>query len=160
MDITFQLRDDHAELEHLAGVFRTMIGRPLPPDGIELVELRQIFSRRILAHLYREDVLLYPQLRKSRVPYVSTLAEAFQHEMGGLLDAYKAWALRWPTERILADWPRFGKETGKLLDALVERIDNENRKLYPLLERSMNDGIAQSAPQHSHPENVAAITNA
>lgn len=139
MSITIKLRDDHAELEELARGFRRMLARRVPPSGIELVELRQIFSRQILAHLHREDVWLYPQLLKSNQQYVAAMAQAFMQEMGGLLDAYKAWALRWPTERALSEWEKFGEETGEILDALVLRIENENRKLYPLLERDFND---------------------
>lgn len=141
MNITEQLREDHAELEQLANVFRAMLAAPVPPTSLELVEFRQMFSRRILAHLHREDVLLYPRLLKSRRPYVSTMAEAFLKEMGGLLDAYRNWALRWTTECALTDWARFGSETRELLDALTRRIDSENNKLYPLVEGD----IAQAA---------------
>lgn len=151
MNITAELREDHAELESMVREFRRMLAAAKPPRGIDLVDFRQAFSRRILAHLHREDMLLYPCLLKSRQPYVASMAEAFLHEMGGLLDAYKAWALQWPTERALADWANFGAETDLLLDALICRIEKENRKLYPLLEHG-----ARPLPSGDDPARVNA----
>lgn len=141
MNITARLRDDHAELEQLANAFRAMLAAPVLPTGLELIEFRQIFTHHILAHLHREDLLLYPRLLESQHPYVSAMAEAFLKEMGGLLDAYRNWALRWTTERALTDWARFDNETRELLDALTRRIDSENNTLYPLVEGD----IAQAA---------------
>ena len=159
MNITAQLREDHAELERMARAFRRMLAGRVPPSGIDLVEFRQAFSREILAHLHREDVLLYPQLLKSNERYVSTMAQAFLHEMGGLLDAYKSWALRWPTERALADWAIFGKETEDLLDALTLRIESENRKLYPLLERTVGQAPAIYRTPTAQSQRASEVTN-
>lgn len=142
MNITKQLRDDHAELEVIVKNFHQMLEKRDPPDRMELVEFRQKFSRAILAHLHREDSWLYPELLKSDQQYVATMAQAFIHEMGGLLNAYKQWSLGWPTQRALDDWELFGVETRGILDALVVRIENENLMLYPLLEQGPERAMA------------------
>jgi iron-sulfur cluster repair protein YtfE (RIC family) len=142
VSITKQLREDHAELEVMVQSFHEMLDRRDAADRIELVEFRQKFSRAILAHLHREDSWLYPELLKSDQQYVATMAQAFIHEMGGLLDAYKQWSLSWPTQRALDNWELFGVETRGILDALVMRIENENLKLYPLLEQGPTRAMA------------------
>lgn len=134
MGITAKLRDDHDALLKLAGVFRDILTQPVAPTGIDLVKFRSAFSKELLAHLTREDWLLYPALLQSSDKLVAATAQAFIDEMGGLLAAYKTWSGEWPTERIVAEWRIFVSETLALLNALEERIDRENNELYPLVE--------------------------
>lgn len=134
MQITAQLRDDHDIIVQLVGKFRKIISASQPPSGVELVTFRHAFSKQLLAHLAREDMLLYPMLRQSKNAAVANTAEAFVDEMGGLLAAYKEWSVQWPTERVTEQWPVFVGETDSLLDALAKRIVRENEELYPLVE--------------------------
>lgn len=134
MGITLKLRDDHDALLKLAGVFQDILRQPVAPAGIDLVTFRSAFSKELLAHLTREDWLLYPGLLQSSDKHIAATAQAFMDEMGGLLATYKAWSGNWPTERIVANWQPFVTETSALLDALARRIDRENNELYPLME--------------------------
>lgn len=134
MGITVKLREDHDALLDLVGLFRDILREQDAPAGIDLVKFRSAFSKELLAHLTREDWLLYPGLLQSSDKLISGTAQAFINEMGGLLAAYKAWSVDWPTERIVADWQTFVTETSALLDALCQRIDRENNELYPLVE--------------------------
>lgn len=134
MQITGQLRDDHDILVALVGKFQTIISAQQPPAGVDLVKFRHAFSKQLLAHLAREDMLLYPMLRQSKDPLIAHTAQAFVDEMGGLLNAYKDWSTRWPTERLTQEWPQFVRETNDLLSALSNRIGRENIELYPLVE--------------------------
>ncbi len=134
MGITIKLRDDHDALLKLISLFRDILRQPVAPAGIDLVNFRSAFSKELLAHLTREDWLLYPSLLQSSDKLIASTAQTFIDEMGGLLAAYKAWSGNWPTERIIADWQTFAAETSAVLDALGERIDRENNELYPLVE--------------------------
>ncbi len=134
MGITVKLREDHDALLELVSFFRDILRQPVAPAGIDLVKFRSAFSKELLAHLTREDWLLYPGLLQSSDKLISGTAQAFMDEMGGLLSAYKAWSADWPTERMTADWRTFVTETSALLDALCRRIDRENNELYPLVE--------------------------
>jgi iron-sulfur cluster repair protein YtfE (RIC family) len=134
MGITLKLREDHDALLKLASIFRDILKQPIAPAGIDLVKFRSAFSKELLAHLTREDWLLYPSLLQSSDKLVAGTAQAFMDEMGGLLAAYKAWSADWPTERITAEWQNFVTETSALLDALGHRIERENNELYPLVE--------------------------
>ena len=134
MGITAKLREDHHDLLKLADDFRDLIAQPDAPPSIDLVNFRSEFSRQLLAHLTREDWLLYPCLLQSSDRVIVATAQSFIDEMGGMLKALKAWVAIWPTERIFAEWATFGIETSNLLDALARRIVRENRELYPLVE--------------------------
>lgn len=132
--LTASLRVDHDELLELSKAFRVLLAQAAPPTGIELVEFRQAFTKQVLGHLHREDMLLYPRLLKSQKRFIAAMAQSFQDDMGGLLGAYKSWALAWPTERALKNWRNFGSDTRSLLMMLERRIGQENNRLYPLLE--------------------------
>lgn len=134
MKLTAQLRDDHDAIVKLVVEFKSIIAAPKPPAGVDLVKFRHLFSKQLLAHLAREDMLLYPMLQQSKDPLVASTARAFIDEMGGLLAAYKDWSARWPTERLAEQWPQFVTETDALLKALSQRIARENAELYPLVE--------------------------
>ncbi len=134
MPITQQLRQDHEALVELVLKFQEIIASSEPPAGVDLVKFRHAFSRQLLAHLAREDMLLYPTLRRSKNATIAKTAEAFVTEMGGLVDVYKQWSTSWPTERLTQEWPQFVEETASLLNALSQRIMRENIELYPLVE--------------------------
>lgn len=134
MGITAKLRDDHDALLKLADVFRDILKQPVAPAGVNLTKFRSAFSKDMVAHLTREDWLLYPALLQSSDKVISAAAQAFIDEMGGLLAAYKAWSGEWPIERIVAEWKTFVTDTSALLDALSQRIERENSELYPLVE--------------------------
>ncbi|HEV7232865.1 MAG TPA: hemerythrin domain-containing protein [Sphingorhabdus sp.] len=134
MGITGKLREDHDALLGLVGMFRDILRQPVAPTGVDLVKFRSAFSKELLAHLTREDWLLYPSLLQSSDKVIAGTAQKFIDEMGGLLGAYKLWSAEWPTERIIGNWQIFVTETSDLLGALEQRIDRENNELYPLVE--------------------------
>ncbi len=138
MNITIKLRADHDSLLKLIAAFHDLIAQPVAPMGIDLLKFRHAFSKDFLAHLTREDWLLYPSLLQSSDPVISSTAQAFIDEMGGQLEAFKSWSERWPVVKIGKDWVQFGKETKDLLDALSKRIERENDHLYPLIEQNMS----------------------
>ena len=141
MSLTKTLRAEHAELLRLAGKYAALIARPTPPAAAELRDLRQLFAKKLLAHLMQEDWVLYPALQKSPDARTVAIARSFVEEMGGLVDAFRQWSSRWTVAAATADWPGFCNETRGLLTALELRIRRENRELYPLLEA----GVAKAA---------------
>jgi hypothetical protein len=62
------------------------------------------------------------------------MARAFSQEMGGLAQAYLAYAELWGADAIQQDWAGYRAATRGIIEALTSRITRENRQLYPLLE--------------------------
>ena len=111
-----------ADLVHHAGQ------RPL--DTVAVAQTRWALSRHLLAHLAKEDSLLYPRLQRSPDTQVAALAHRFAAELGGLSDAFKQYMRHWSAERIAADADGFERDTHIVLSALQDRIHREESELY------------------------------
>ena len=79
---------------------------------------------------------LYPALQKDPAAHIQQLAAKFSREMGTLADVYKAYRDRFMlTSQIEADPALFLKETARVLQALSNRLQKEDKELYPLLKK-------------------------
>ena len=112
-----------------------MIARDLPPPSTELYLLRRELSSALIRHLKAEDWLLYPRLLVSPNQAIARTALSFSEEMGGLAEAYTKYAERWGSYAIQSDWDGYRTETADIIQTLTNRIQREDRELYPLLEK-------------------------
>ena len=129
-----KLRYEHAYLVEIVGRLSDVIARPHPPAANELFRLRRELSSTLIGHLKTEDWVLYPRLLGSVDQKIAETARAFSDEMGGLAQAYTAYAEKWTATAIGQDWLGYCQETAAIVEALACRINRENRELYPLLE--------------------------
>ena len=134
MSELFKLRQEHAQLVEIVGRLSKVINQPHPPAQNELYTLRRELSSTLIAHLKAEDWVLYPRLFASMDKKVAQTARAFSEEMGGLAQAYTAYADKWTATAIEQDWRGYCCDTAGIIEALTCRINRENRELYPLLE--------------------------
>ena len=88
----------------------------------------------ISIHLAAEDKFLYPSLSQSSDDTVRQMAMRFEQDMGGLAAIFMAYkeAFMTPT-KIKADIPKFRHETERVIGALLERLQREDKELYPLV---------------------------
>ncbi len=129
------LSAEHDELRELAAALLACVAAP-QPDLTALGKARWLLTRKLLAHLAKEDALLYPRLRASPDPRVAAVATRFAAEMGSLADRYRAYVAAWPAERIAGDWIAFGAATRQILQLLLRRIEGEETMLYTLIEET------------------------
>lgn len=126
------LSREHHDLAVLADAISAQVDAA-QPDFEALGALRWRFSRILLAHLAKEDKLLYPQLRQDDRPAAGAIAARFSREMGDLARAFTDYVEDWPVKRAQADWSGFATATRGILHALRNRIQREEAELYPLL---------------------------
>lgn len=126
------LTAEHRELDAMAGEMLELVSLAAP-DWDRLARLRWRFNRLLLAHLAKEDRLLYPRLCQ-RGGDIGGLASRFRDEVGGLASDYLAYSAKWPPRAIESDWPAFGQHTRGIIAALRRRILREENELYPLIE--------------------------
>lgn len=126
------LSAEHGALMALAGDLLACVDETAPAMD-ELTRVRREMTRVLLAHLVKEDALLYPRLKAGSDPRAAAMATRFADEMGDLADRYRTYVSAWPSERIAADWPAFRTETRRMMQALGQRIEREERVLYALL---------------------------
>lgn len=127
------LSAEHDELRRLAQALLDCVAAPRA-DPARLGAVRWSLTRKLLAHLAKEDTLLYPRLRAGRDPRAAAVATRFAADMGTLADRYRAYVSAWPAERIAGDWLAFGRATRQVLQLLQRRMEKEETVLYALIE--------------------------
>lgn len=99
--------------------------------------VRRLLARlagNIKLHLTIEDESLYPDLLGDGDEKVRDTAKKFQNEMGDINTKFSEYILKWRTVRQIEDSNSgFADETKKLFSVIFERIEKENKELYPLV---------------------------
>jgi hypothetical protein len=95
-------------------------------------------------HFLQEDHTLYPAMIGSSSAEAATVAKRFHGEIGGLGEAYRAFAERWPSAaRIWAGRELFAAESRAIFAALADRIRREDEILYPLADALAGEELAR-----------------
>jgi iron-sulfur cluster repair protein YtfE (RIC family) len=126
------LSAEHDELATLAAELVARVASADPaPEAI--APLRWQLTRKLLAHLAKEDTLLYPRLIAGSDRRAAMMAARFADEMGDLAQSYREYVANWSSDRIVAEWAGFGNETRRVMQALTQRIGREETMLYALI---------------------------
>ncbi|EHK66649.1 hemerythrin domain-containing protein [Achromobacter arsenitoxydans] len=92
-------------------------------------------SATIKLHLAVEDRALYPAVARSADADLARQGREFQAEMDAIAAAYEAFARRWNNARSLElDERGFRDDANTVLRRVHERMQRENRDLYPRIE--------------------------
>ena len=91
-------------------------------------------SGLLVLHLKSEDEYLYPSLRKVQSAEIRMLAEGFNREMGSIAEAFTEYKRTYMLASKIKEQPEvFLSETKRIFIAIKNRLDKEDRKLYPLI---------------------------
>jgi len=102
---------------------------------VEVLATLEAFTAELVEHLEQEDGYLYPAMMASADVDLSALATRYRAEMGGITDLFNLYRRRWTVEAIRMDPPKFARETGLLLEGLIDRVRREDEDLYPVVEK-------------------------
>ncbi|KRC76135.1 hypothetical protein D3C87_487660 [compost metagenome] len=92
-------------------------------------------SATIKLHLAVEDRALYPAVARSADADLARKGREFQEEMDAIAAAYESFAKRWNNARSLElDESGFRDDANTVLRRVHERMQRENRDLYPRIE--------------------------
>lgn len=105
------------------------------PDPQPVGPIRWQMARLLIAHLAQEDRHFYPAIEQYGDASARDTAAQFLREMGGLSNVFSIYMSQWSDDRIVMEWTAFCAETKSILDALRQRVEREDRLLYPLAER-------------------------
>jgi hypothetical protein len=158
-----RLRNEHRRLLALAGHLGRHVAGAFPSDAKardDFNAVRTRFRTELIAHLKREDWVLYPSLLASGDRQLTDTAQNFVDEMGHISDAFTDYSRRWLPDAIAADWPGYCAATRAVLGALAARIEREDAGLYPLAltVEAVHAGGAQ--PGGDAPAGIAAQPSA
>ncbi|GBH29507.1 hemerythrin domain-containing protein [Sphingobium xenophagum] len=138
MDMT-ELRRQHDEISHTAHRLALATADHANPRSVGAI--RWQLARQLMGHLALEDRILYPALQRADDAHTRTTAAALQAETGALAESFSSYMTAWSDDRVAREWADFCIATQAVIRALTERVDRENRTLYPLADR-----IDNSAP--------------
>lgn len=132
MDIE-RFKRDHVSLMRSVGALRELVHAGIAAHADAIAHELVAMSAAVKLHLAAEDRTLYPALAADA--RTRQLGQRFQTEMGGLAKAYGEFVHRWNLPARIADEPEaFRSEANAVFKALHDRVQRENRELYPLLE--------------------------
>lgn len=88
----------------------------------------------LVLHLKSEDEYLYPSLRRSSDEKVKKIAEQLNKEMGSLAAGFMEYKHTYMLASKIKEEPqKFISESKRIIDALKNRLNTEDQKLYPLV---------------------------
>ena len=86
-------------------------------------------------HIASEDSFVYPKLLESSDTRVRSITQRYMDEMTKIADAYLAFHKKYNTpSKILADTAEFKQTFKKVRDALLLRMEREEKELYTCTE--------------------------
>ena len=131
-----QFHKDHKELMGMATEILGLLNEQAVIDNAEKIStLLGSISGKLKIHLALEDKQLYPELMNSSNPEVQTKAASFQNEMGGLKEAFTQYASAWLSPMKIKNDPNtFINQTKEVFGAVANRVEREEKELYPMAE--------------------------
>jgi hypothetical protein len=126
-------RDQHAKLRELADELTKQIGPETAENAATIRNLLSKMTGVLAVHLAAKDHVLYPQLIADSRPHVPVLAKKFKREMGEMKKTFLDYAKRWSRSAIAEHAYSFAQETNRVIPALVDRIADEERDLFPVV---------------------------
>lgn len=135
-----ELRRQHDEISHTAHRLAQATADRANPRSVGAI--RWQLARQLMAHLALEDRILYPAMQRAADERTRTTAATLQTETGALAESFSRYMTAWSDDRVAREWTDFCVETQAIIRALSERVDRENRTLYPLADK-----VDDSAPR-------------
>ncbi|RIK97908.1 MAG: hemerythrin [Burkholderiales bacterium] len=131
-----RFKHDHERILEGIAALRALSHDGIAENAAEIARRIVAMSSVIKLHLSAEDRVLYPELQASGNRTLAMLGWQFQQEMNSIAAAYVEFARRWNTpERVHGDPAGFRLDANRVLKAVHERMQRENRDFYPVIER-------------------------
>jgi len=134
MDIS---RFKHQHVEILEGIDKLrQLSRAGVKDNAKAIAARlNALSQVIIQHLAIEDRILYPRLERGQDQDLVELSRRFRIEMADVANPFINFSRKWEKAAAVAAKPEeFRKEANTVLRRVYERMRQEDREFYPVIE--------------------------
>lgn len=116
-------------------IIRVIDSNKVEEDINSLVRNINTMSGKLKIHLSSEDKYLYPKLLNSENLKLKDFGKKYYDEMKDVTKSYEDYKYRFNTgTKIKNNIELFKKETKIVFKVLTERIERENKELYPLID--------------------------
>ena len=143
--ITYEkLHEENHNITELSNVLLYLFRERSMCDTSACCELFHRYTDKVKEHIDLVDHNLYSKLLTHDDQRVQAIAKNFMsgsQEIKKLISAYmKSWCPRIPNQTLtIADHNQFLKESQEMFELILERIQDETEKLYPLVRELSND---------------------
>ncbi|MBA3936588.1 MAG: hemerythrin domain-containing protein [Planctomycetes bacterium] len=127
-------RRQHALLLNLSERLKSVSSDNLWMRYTEARHLLETIAAHVRVHLEAEDEGLYRELGRSPTASVRETSERFAREMGGLKEVFASFERTWSENAIWSNPTGFAAEWAVVMEALSNRIEREERELYPMAD--------------------------
>lgn len=134
MDI-LNLKRQHNEVMNLANyILNSITDSTIEQDLDQIVKNINTITGKLKIHLLNEDKYLYPYLLNSSEAKLNTFGNKYNEEMKEVSKAYEDYKEKYNTvNKVKQNITGFKEDTRKVFEVLSNRIDREEKELYPLL---------------------------
>ncbi|WP_446897660.1 hemerythrin domain-containing protein [Clostridium sp. LBM24168] len=132
MDVK-SFKRQHSEIMQLATyILNNIEGHTIEQNIHEVVKSINTINGKLKIHLLNEDKYLYPQILKSSDVRLSTFSKKYYEEMKEITKVYESYKLKYNTaSKIKKNIDKFNKETKQVFELLANRVNKEEKELYP-----------------------------
>jgi len=136
MECLENLKRQHQEIRTIVSDISSLLNfYILLQDPVPIRNKLPALSGKLSVHLAMEDKSLYPRLIKRGRSEVQITAKVFLAEMGNLINSFQNYSQKWlSADSIKANPDDFINDSNYIFRALLQRINREDRELYPLVE--------------------------
>ena len=138
-ELVKNLKIDH---QHLLGLFTAVLGNAKNQKYEPIVEQLKKFKNEFWSHLSAENIKLYGYLEQQLEPNTpeSNEMRQFRREMNSIERSVYKFLDKWIDDGVdNSTYLVFLSESEKIANALVQRIENEEQKLYPIYEKKIEE---------------------
>ena len=139
MNTLDKCREEHKELASKISDLRMMLTPEqlrIKPNAKASHQLLCDLFDKLIDHLHAEDEDVYPDLLVNEDPKIKSMAWGFlsgEHSLRNMVSSYQR---KWLKDCDYEFSEEFVRETNKIFDLLVDRIDREEKVLFPRLEQT------------------------
>ena len=132
------IQRQHAEILQLAQKISMYDSIPkVRENAFDISLLLGSLSGKLTMHLASEDKFIYPCLMKKQDPKIQETSKQFASEMGSLAQVFNDFKNKYLGDVKIKNAPgEFLEESGRVIEAIGERIAREEKHLYPLLDEN------------------------
>jgi hypothetical protein len=128
-----RLMEGHARLRAVFDDLETITTSPLLGSREVLAEIRWRVVREMLPHLALDDRHVLGPLSESSNPRHASTAHRFTKDLEGIYALFRRHVARWDGQAYEQDWAAYCRSVHKVIAAFRERMDREEKELYPLI---------------------------
>ena len=139
MNTLDKFREEHKELTTMISDLRMMLTPEqlrIKPSAKASQQLLCDLFDKIVDHLHAEDEDVYPDLLVHEDKKIKSMAWGFlsgEHSLRNMVNSYQR---KWLKDCDYEFSNEFLKETNEIFDLLVDRIDREEKVLFPRLDKT------------------------